>query len=305
MKKRILFTFIGLLFSFFVSAQMDFGVSVGASNYLGEIGGGSGDAKPFLMDMKMQQTKMAFGGFFRYQVHERISVKLQMNFVRIGGADKFSSDPQRIARNLSFRTDIYEAMVTGEYSFWIMNNVSKYSRTRIDFEAYAFTGFGALLYYPHAQMDGKWYALRPLATEGVDNKYSKATIAIPLGVGAHYTFDNKYRLGVEVGYRFTFTDYLDDVSSRYASPSDLPYAESVYFADRSAEAYASNKYDNLPDPKHYGGTETTNPRRGNPETNDGYLLFQVNASMKINQGRNFQRSRYKSLINRRVSRRKF
>ena len=127
------------------------------------------------------------------------------------------------------------------------------------------------------------------------------TIAVPLGVGANFTFNRKMRIGLEVGYRFSFTDYLDDVSTRYAPENELPYAESIALARRSPEVYARGEYDDLPP------FTASNPGniRGNPETNDGYLLVQFNVSYVINTGNSFYRSRYKSLINRKRARRKF
>lgn len=310
MKKRLLTILTALFLSFGVQAQynMDFGINFGASNYMGEIGGMQFEANPFLVDMIVPQTGMAFGGFYRYSFTDRLAAKVQLNWVRIHGADSLSDvneAPQRFARNLSFRTDIFELMITGEYNWLVINDISRRSRKRIDFASYAFAGFGALLYYPHAKLDDKWYYLRPLATEGVDNEYNEMTIAVPLGVGAHFTIDNKYRIGMEIGYRFSFTDYLDDVSTRYPSPTDLPYAESLALSSRSREVYATGQYDNLPDEGFYRINESNNSIRGNPETNDGYLLVQFNVSYVIDMGGAFHRSRYKSLINRKRARSKF
>lgn len=310
MKKGLLALFTVISLSFTAQAQysMDFGLNLGASNYMGEIGGMQFDANPFLVDMLVPQTGMAFGGFYRYSFNDRLSAKVQLNWVRIHGADSLSDPdeaPQRFARNLSFRTDIFEVMLTGEYNWLVINDISRRSRKRIDFASYAFAGFGALLYYPHAKLDDNWYYLRPLATEGVDNEYNEMTIAVPLGVGAHFTIENKYRIGMEIGYRFAFTDYLDDVSTDYAAPSELPYAESIALASRSREVYATGKYDNLPNEGFYRGDERNSPIRGNPDTNDGYLMVQFNVSYVLDMGGAFHRSRYRSLINRKRARSKF
>lgn len=306
MKKLLLIAFIGLGIQSGLRAQgMDFGINLGAANYMGEIGGDVGTANPWLLDMKFQQTNMAFGGFYRYHFNERLAAKIQLNYVRIEGADSLSNEPTRVARNLSFRTDIFEAMLTGEYNFFIKHDMNRRSRKRVDFRSYAFAGIGALLYYPHAKLNDKWYYLRPLATEGIDKQYDEMTIAVPLGLGAHFTFNRKTRIGLEVGYRFAFTDYLDDISTRYAPDNELPYAESIALADRSDEVYLSGKYDDLPDPGFYGSDGENRPIRGNPETNDGYMLVQFNVSYVIGTGNSFYRSRYKSLINRKRARRKF
>jgi len=308
MKTRIIALVFAFLSVLSLNAQeMDFGLNLGAANYLGEIGGSSGEARGFLLDMRFDQTSFAVGGFFRYSFSNSLAAKLSVNFARIEGADSLSDNPNRIARNLSFRTDMIEATLTGEYAFLVLNDLSRRSKSRVDFRAHAFTGAGVLFYYPYAQANNEWFYLRPLQTEGVENAYNEMTIVVPLGIGASFTFNNKIRLGMEIGYRFSFTDYLDDVSTDYAydprSPEDdveLPFEESKIFANRSDEAYARGNPD-LPD----RGFFRRGSIRGNPDTNDGYLLAQFNISMVVGGGNSFYKPRYNSLIKRRRRRTKF
>ncbi len=280
--------------------EMDFGVNLGGANYLGEIGGGSGEAQPFLLDMKLEQSQFAVGAFYRYSFTRNIAAKISLNFLRLEGADSLSGSGPRIGRNLSFRTDVFEAILTGEYNFFTTNDISRRSRQRIDFKAYAFAGIGAIYYIPYAQFEGDWYSLRPLQTEGTQNAYDEIALVVPLGVGANFTINRKLRFGMEVGYRFAFTDYLDDVSTRYAEDADLPFNESRIFANRSDEAYARGDAD-LPDRGYY------NPGaiRGNPDGNDGYLTIQLSCSYVIRTGNDFSKPKYNSVINRRRKRTKF
>ncbi|MCB0803075.1 MAG: outer membrane beta-barrel protein [Flavobacteriales bacterium] len=302
MKKLIFICLLASLTSLHGYAQysMDFGVSLGASNYLGEIGGNTGEAKPFIMDMKLKQTSFGIGGFYRYNFTRSVAAKLTINYARISGADSLSNEPTRIARNLSFRTDLLEFSLLGEFTFFSFNDMSRRSKSRVDFSTYVTAGVGILMYYPYAQHDGKWYYLRPLATEGIENVYDETAIVIPFGLGANFTFNRKMRLGFEMVYRFTNTDYLDDVSTDYAYDSELPFEESAIFANRSAEAYARGNAD-LPNQDFY----RPGARRGNPDRNDGYLFAQVSLSYYISKGNSFGRSRYKSVISRRKKRTKF
>tara|TARA_B100001109_G_C18863825_1_gene475636 strand:+ start:1933 stop:2856 length:924 start_codon:yes stop_codon:yes gene_type:complete len=305
-KLLLLFSIITLCFSAKAQFGMDFGIKLGGANYLGEIGGAD-DPRGSLLDMKFSQTNLAIGGFYRYSFTQNISAKLQVNFARIQGADSLSTSPPRVGRNLSFRTDIIDIMLTGEYAFFVMNDLNRRSRSRVDFSSYAFIGIGALMYYPHAQYNDKWYYLRPLQTEGTENAYDEMAIAVPFGLGANITLNKKFRIGFEAGYRFSFTDYLDDVSTDYAADTELPYLESFLFADRSGEVYAKGNTEGLPDPNYYGYNEKNQKGaiRGNPDTNDGYLLFQFNFSYVINSGNSFYKSRYGSIVNRKRKRRKF
>ena len=286
-----------------LSAQysMDFGVSLGGSNYVGETGGSGTEPKPWLLDMNLAKTNISFGGFYRINFTRNIAAKLSVNYARIGGADSLSGIATQRARNLSFRTDIIEASLVAEYYFFTMNNLSRSSRSRIDFGSYIFAGGGVALFYPYAQYDNKWYYLRPLQTEGVDNAYDVMTVAVPLGAGATFTFDKKIKLGIEFGYRFTFTDYLDDISTRYAFEEDLPFQESILLANRSEEAFRRGDAELAGFAPYF----SEGSRRGNPEANDGYFLGQISISYTITNRNSFGKARYNKIINRRRKRTKF
>jgi len=300
-KASILLTiFCALVVSSSAQYSMDFGVNLGASNYVGETGGSGTEPKPWLLDMTLAKTNFNFGGFYRMNFTRNIAAKMSFNFARISGADSLSGIKTQIARNLSFRTDIIEAVITAEYYFFTMNDLSRASNARIDFGSYIFAGGGVALYYPHAQYNNEWYALRPLQTEGSQNAYDVMTVVLPMGAGANFTFNKKLKLGIEFGYRFTFTDYLDDISTRYAKEADLPFTQSVLLANRSDEAYARGEA-GLPDRRFFNpGT-----RRGNPDTYDGYFLAQISLSYTIVSRNSFSRARYNSIINRRRKRTKF
>jgi hypothetical protein len=108
---------------------------------------------------------------------------------------------------------------------------------------FGFTGLNVFYFNPKAQYQGQTYALRQMGTEGqfVTGKgtsYSLLSFGIPVGVGLKCALGKKVTLGAEIGYRFNFTDYLDDVSGNYANYDDI-YAKSGVVAaalsDRSGE----------------------------------------------------------------------
>ena len=204
-KASILFSiFCTIVISASAQYSMDFGVSLGGSNYVGEVGGSGTEPKPWLLDMNLAKSSIGFGGFYRLNFTQNIAAKISVNYARIAGADSLSGIVTQRARNLSFRTDIIEAAITAEYYFFTMNDLSRSSNARINFGSYLFAGAGVALFYPSAQLDDKWYALRPLQTEGVENAYDVMTVVLPIGAGANFTFNKKLKLGVEFGYRFTF-----------------------------------------------------------------------------------------------------
>lgn len=302
MRKIILISILCILSAFTTKAQQytwDFGLNLGATNYLGEIGGGEGQGRAFLLDMKIPFTRYSGGLFVRKKIFEDVSLKMEANWVRIAAQDSLTGAPERRGRNLSFRTDIFEAALFAEYYFYQIDDMSRTSKHRVDFKSYLFVGFGAAYFSPFAYspLDEKWHELRPLMTEGEENHYDEITMILPYGAGFNFTFNKEFRFGLQVAYRQSFTDYLDDISTDYAFDHEFPeetLAESKYFANRTDEAMRRER-DLLPDAGFYEAPSI----RGNPDDNDGYLLVQLTVSYVMKGGDSFRRAKYNSIINRR------
>ena len=196
-----------------------------------------------------------------YIFSRRISVKAELTWFRIAGSDKIAND-DRVERNLSFTSNNQELSVQGVVHF-LQEPKQFYKRSA--FNAYAFAGIGLLHINPKAEYEGKKYPLQPLQTEGV--KYSRYQTTIPYGIGIKIMIDPLHNLIIEGGYRSTFTDYLDDISSRrYTNPADLkggPGGLSAILSDRRKER----------DPDY--PLDYTRGVRGNPKQNDGYFLMNV------------------------------
>ena len=274
-----------LLISTAVSAQYkwDFGFSSGATNYLGDMGGKEKTRRNFVADMKMAQTRWDIGGFARYKINQRIAVKAEMSYLRIKGDDALSSNTGRHARNLNFRNDIFEISLTPQITYYENNDLGSSYRFRMGFKAYAFVGIGVFHHNPKALYKDDWVALAPLKTEGV--KYSLWQMNVPVGTGFYFTLKKKHRIGFEYNWRICFTDYLDDVSTKYADPSKLGSPLAVALANRTGELGNSIK----PDVK---GFFVPGAKRGDATHKDTYMTMMLNYSYVIRGKSSFYRSRY-------------
>jgi hypothetical protein len=253
----------------------DIGGNLGFSNYLGEIGGGAGEARDWVLDMKLNQTRWNPGVFVRYRADYNIGVNMSLNYFRIQGADSLTENPNRFTRNLHFRNDVFELAAVGEYYFFSQPDVGRTGRYLLDFKAYVFAGAAVFYNNPKAQYQGKWVALQPLMTEGQDEAYSRLQFAIPMGVGFFYTFSRLHRFGWSIGYRYTFTDYIDDVSGAYPDPADLSSQEAIDLSNRT------NEVENHPLAADIAESYVPGGVRGNPDANDSYLLMSFNYSYVI------------------------
>ncbi len=293
MKNYIVIFF--LFFSTLLSAQYqwDYGFQIGASNYLGDMGGKQGPRRDFVSDMKLAQTRWDGAGFVRYKFNRKLSLRAQLAYMRIQGADSLSTNPARHARNLSFKNDIFELSATPQLTIYENQDLGSSYRSRLGFNFYVMAGIGIIHHNPKTLYEGDWVALQPLQTEGV--KYSLWQGVVPIGTGFYFTFKKKHRIGFEFNWRITFTDYLDDVSKKYVDPSTLPNATSVALANRSNLQSAGGDANLL---KNFGYNPGYNPsdKRGDPKHNDTYMTATLNYSYVIRGHGSFYKSRYGSFF---------
>jgi hypothetical protein len=281
----------------------DYGVKLGMANYVGEMGGMQGTARPWLLDMKLQETRWNPGVYLRYKIRAPFSIEADLDYIRIQGADSLSTNPARRERNLNFRDDIIDLSVKGLWTFYDNPDLGNVYRYQNSFSAYLFLGLSVFYMDPQGygnpvDSTGKplpgshglgWYALRPLETEGVS--YSQIQLGIPMGIGLNFTLSKTYRIGFEVGWTKTFTDYLDDASNKYPTQAQWnnmsPLAQ--YFSDRTTQALAE-KY----------GIATNNygpgQKRGDPSQNDSFLTADFTLGYVIRGRSNFYRSHYGGLF---------
>ena len=207
-----------------------------------------------------------------YFIGGRVSVRSEFNTFRLYGNDNLSppeDQDEQGARNLSFFSNNKELNVSGTLNLLPLPN--RFDQ-RPYVNIYGFAGFGLLWMNPKTKYQGDNVALQPLQTEGV--RYSRIQPVFPVGFGLRIKVRMVYSIVFEGGYRFTNTDYLDDVSGRpdpgglvykgrYADPATLKSPLAVALSDRRQEKDPASNF-----PYTFGV-------RGNPSTKDTYFLFNV------------------------------
>lgn len=247
---------------------------------------GTGNASYFgdLKDPKEYlDPKVNVMGGLQYFFNPRFSARAELTYFQLKGSDANSTDGSRQRRNLSFTSGNFELAFTGTANLFPLGT-RFYQRPAIN--VYGFLGVGVLYTNPKAELDGKKHSLQPLQTEGV--KYSRVQPVIPYGLGVRLKAGPFFNVAIEGGYRLTFTDYLDDVSSVYPDQSS--------FFDPIAAALSMRYKDPVP----------TGTQRGDLGNNDGYFLlnFKVeyylpkNFLFNDNQGKLYNKKR-KSMYRRR------
>ena len=144
-----------------------------------------------------------------YVFGTHLKARVEGTYYQMSGSD-VPSDPRafRTPRNLTFRARNWEASGIIEY-YWHpvkLNNI-----TRHLWNPYIFAGVGMSTNDPQTQLNGSWVALRPLQLE--NNPYEKYVVVFPMGLGFKYKLNVYMDLKFEGNYRFTLTDYMDDISA--------------------------------------------------------------------------------------------
>jgi hypothetical protein len=228
-----------------------------------------------------------------YFFKPRLSARAGITWFMLRGDDSRAND-DRVERNLHFRSSNWELSTTVALNL-IPTGVRFYQRARINLHAFA--GIGLLYFNPKAELDGKWYALQPLQTEG--KKYSRFQPVIPFGLGARIKLDPFWNIIIEGGYRKTFTDYLDDISStRYTQRSTLKNDLARTLSDRRAEYYLrevqAGRMEEVPKFATDDVRATQVGKRGNPAHDDGYFIMNITVQYYLPKEifRNSQRKLY-------------
>jgi opacity protein-like surface antigen len=189
-----------------------------------------------------------------YRFNNHLNFRTEVLWYRISGADSLNGVETGInTRNLSFRADNFEWNIIALWE--VFNKYSRYNRPTLN--PYVFAGAGLTTNNPKATLNGKWYNLRPLQTEGVE--YSSIVFVLPAGFGFTYHINSNWDLSAEYGYRITFSDYLDDVSTSHLGVENISDPIRRSFSDRRPEIGL--------EPFPAGGI------RGNPANNDWYLIM--------------------------------
>ncbi|MBP6386346.1 MAG: hypothetical protein KA313_00425 [Pseudarcicella sp.] len=232
--------------------RSSFGLGLGTSTYYGDL---NPISRPF-QGLASSNIRWNVSAHYQRYFKPKVSFRVGLTFARLFADDVLfegvSGFEENFIRNLHFRNDVKELSLVGVYEFVPL---PKNNQKRAAFRPYIFGGLAVFSHSPKAKgvdsvgTQSKWIDLQPLATEGqgqpgyAPKVYSSINLAIPVGIGAKIKINNEFDFGIELGMRYTFSDYLDDVSGNYADISSLLSTNqsglSVAMANRSNEKYAA------------------------------------------------------------------
>jgi hypothetical protein len=269
----------------------EIGASLGMMNSLTDLGGKAGVGKNFIKDLRWKTARPSYGVYLMAMYRDAIGVRLEGTFGEVVGYDSIlkkvaSSTYGRYERNLSFKSRISEFQLGVEIHPLFFKDYEDQEPPRLS--PYAVIGAGIFSFDPQAKLNGQWYALQPLHTEGQgfdeypDRKiYQLNQLNFMAGLGLKYEINSVFNARLEVVQRFLKTDYLDDVSN-------LDYIDPNLFykylpANRAAIAQQLFNRTNELNPSDI--TFFNNIQRGDPTDNDSYFTIQLKIGMMFGRQR--------------------
>ncbi|MEE3412311.1 MAG: DUF6089 family protein [Bacteroidales bacterium] len=265
------------------SSYWEIGLMGGLSNYVGDINNmfknGKDDSKEwnqFESSFNMYNAHIVGGLVARYNFNPRWALKTSLLFSKLSGDDKHFNN----TRNLNFHTAIQELAVSAEFNFLDYRTGTRQHR----FTPYIFGGLALFHFNPKAdiidpfEQESVTVSLHDLNTEGQGlvqgrDNYNLVALAIPFGLGLKFSLSSHTCIGLEWGFRKTFTDYIDDISTTYVDRNELLYyagEQSVSAADRT------NELDGYEGKYHKAGE-----MRGNRTTKDWYNFLTLSITTKL------------------------
>ena len=245
------------------TTRFEVGFGTGSGQYFGELGN---NAIGYSFD-NIRPSAMVYG---QYHINNWISLRTGYAFVWLEAYDSDADSEARQRRNLSFRSFVHEGSLLAQF------NILEFDPYYADHQwtPYVFAGMTVFHFNPQTNYAQQWVDLQPLGTEGqgipgLENsrpRYSLTQMAIPVGFGVKYNLNERFTFGIEFNYRYTFTDYIDDVSTTYADPDLLRQFNGQLAVD---VAYRGN------------GTYPEGSRRGNPDTEDHFMTSSLTVGYNL------------------------
>ncbi|RYY90076.1 MAG: hypothetical protein EOO15_04100 [Chitinophagaceae bacterium] len=211
---RNLLTVLGLLAASCSYAQspVRIGLFGGVSQYQGDLQGSV---------FQGRFARPAVGLTASYDLGPRFALRAGFLYSSLEASDRYHTNAELRPRNLSFETRLIEGSLVAQYTFFNLETIR--------WSPYVFGGVAVFRTNPYTyDTSGQKFYLMPLGTEGQGlaqyperKAYHLTQFAIPFGAGVTYAINDRWQLGLEVGLRKTFTDYIDDVSGTYADASEL------------------------------------------------------------------------------------
>ncbi len=174
-----------------VAQAHEIGVFLGGSNPISDVG----------RTFYVLPNRLAFGGVYKWNFHDRASMRLQVTRTDLNAKDSQSDISGKVNRGFSFTNRLVEASLGAEYNFFKFNMHRPLDRP---ITPYLFTGIS---YIEHDDLYFASLTVHPQEAQKTFRRNGAWAVPVVLGVKAKISV--YFVVAAEIGTRFTFTDNLD------------------------------------------------------------------------------------------------
>ena len=185
MKRSILFIACLYFCPTMFGQEYEIGVSLGGTNYVGDIGSTS----------YINPNKLAGTVFFKYNYNPRVALKATYSYLPIAGDDTKAGSTFRNKRRLSFSNTINEVALGLEFNFYEFD---------ISSEDKSWT--------PYILVELAAFNYSIIVEETAIANKNKTVLALPIGIGFKSKLIGNLAFSLETKFRYTFEDDLDFIS---------------------------------------------------------------------------------------------
>ncbi len=276
----------------FANGKFELGIGIGPMFFLGDLGGSKGIGRTFVKDLDFPLTKITKGLYINVYPAEWLGFRIAANMGYLEGDDaqapnKGGAERFRLERNLKFKSNLSEAYAAIEVYPTVF--FEQYDGLAHKLRPFGILGAGMFHFNPKGEYiapngTSTWVELKPLRLEGqgmaeypTRKPYPLTQMAVMMGGGFKYYLTDGLYVGFEILHRKTFTDYIDDVSTKYIDPRYFD----VYLTPQQAAWARQLEYrENLYNPAV--SRRYINTQRGDPNQNDAYFSSILRMGWRLN-----------------------
>jgi hypothetical protein len=176
-----------------------------------------GSEKDAFKSLQFTDTRVSVSPHIGFKIREELTVKLDLNYLMIGGADSETRE-----RSLRYTSHCFEPILRVDYT--IFNSERGIGKSALFRKRGMINDFGTSMVYVFAGGGGILSKAKVKDANGDEvignssyhNKLQWGFV-IPAGIGYKRTFNAYFDFAFEVGGRFTFTDLIDGYQHPTAS----------------------------------------------------------------------------------------
>jgi opacity protein-like surface antigen len=220
--------------SFWRVQRLELTGGIGPTQFFGDIGGFTPEENVLgFKDISLRQTRFNVSLGANYRVMQEVTVRLNLSYGMFNANDDKGSN---VARGFRSTTNFFETALIGEY--YIIRNSAEDSylftrgrglqnrpRRLADPRSYNFRLQSMLDLYVFAGIGSLGWSVSANDALAAHENFRDGgfTAIVPAGVGAKYVLSPEISLGLELGGRYSFSDYLEGYTSDYSSFNDVYY----------------------------------------------------------------------------------